>query len=487
MPYLNQSDQVNLMLMNNQNMKVSDIVADVIKEDRKDEVKIKMKDGDKYYKIKQAILDKNFNEVIIDGARVQNPLISNAKLIHPFHRILVDQKIGYIVGKPIKIVCEDTLLKKLNDLLGHDFDKLMQNWGTGASNKGVEILHPYINSEGGFDLAIVPAEQIIFIYDSQYQKDLTGVIRYYTITQKKDRLSTPRTITKVELWDSEKTYFMIEDDMGKYIPDPDQKENPRPHFYEFNTISPEVKEGKSWGKLPFIKLCNNSIEMSDLDLYKTLSDDYDNSRSTMSNNLNDIQELFWLIFGADDTNLGEFIRNLKTYRAANIPAGSDVKPQKGEVPFEARKEHDDSLWEDIFFFGMGINWKSDTFRNPPSGVALKTLFVPLDLKANALILEWKTSLQELMYFCCKYIEMTGGGTYKFMDIAFEFNKSLIINDLELSQIAQNAKGIISDETIAESHPLNKDPEVEKERMKKQIEQNAIDFSNVNIGNGDTQI
>lgn len=164
-----------------------------------------------------------------------------------------------------------------------------------------------------------------------------------------------------------------------------------------------------------------------------------------------------------------------------VPAGAKVEDKKGEVPFESRKEHEDKLWEDIFHFGMGVNWKSDSFRNPPSGKALKTMLIPLDMKANALIREWGSSLQELMMYCCDYLSLIGEGNYNYLDITFQFDKQRIIDDLEHSQIAQNSKGSISDETIMENHPWVKDVELEKERMKQQKSESLIDLTTVGIG------
>lgn len=467
--YLTPTDQAVLMMMNNSNMTVSDIIADIIKDDKQSTAKKEMGEGEEYYKINNDVLKNDFNKVVIDGSTVQNPLISNDKLVHAFHHILVNQKIDYICGNPIKIQVDDKgKLKKINEILGDKFDLLMKKWGTNSSNKGSEFLHPYIDALGKFRLTIIPSQQIIEIFDQRYQEDRVGIVRYYSIEVKKDRTLPKQTVNKVELWDKEKTLFLVEES-GKYVLDSDYKENPRYHFYEYNTISPEIKTARSWGSIPFIKLKNNSLEMSDLRLYKTLVDNYDFSRSIFSNNLKDIQELFWVLFGADETNIGEFVKNLKTYKAMKVPLGAEVDSKKGEIPFEARKEHEDKLWEDIFFFGMGVNWKSDIFRNPPSGIALKTLLIPLDLKANAMIREWTPALSELMYFVSMYLGLTDKTSFEYKQIGFQFDKTIIINELEKSQIAQFSKGVISDETIIENHPWVKDKQLEMERLKQQNE------------------
>ncbi len=474
--YLTETDRVNLMLMQNNNPTASDIIRDLIADDKLSTAKKNMTAGDEYYKINHDVLKHDFNEVIIDGTPVLNPLISNDKLVHAFHHILVNQKIDYVCGNPVKIQADESLLPSINEALGDKFDLLLKKWGINASNKGNEFLHPWIDKDGNFRLTIIPSQQIIEIYDQQYQEERLGVLRYYSIDVKRDRLSPKKTINKVELWDNEKTLFLIEEG-GRYVLDPDQPENPKYNFYRYNTLTPSEKNGLSWGKIPFVKLKNNSLEMSDLQLCKSLIDNYDFSRSQFSNNLSDIQELFWILFGADKTDLGEFVRNLKTYKAMKVPQGADVQDKKGEIPFAARKEHEDTLWEDIFFFGMGVNWKSDIFRNPPSGAALKTLLIPLDLKANALIREWTPALSEVIYFLAKYFELTGKNNFDPKQIGFRFDKTMIINELEKSQIAQAGKGIISDETIIENHPWVKDAQLEMERLAKQSEE-IINLDNV---------
>ena len=52
------------------------------------------------------------------------------------------------------------------------------------------------------------------------------------------------------------------------------------------------------------------------------------------------------------------------------------------------------------------------------------------------------------------------------------------NDQELSQIASQSKGIISDETIVSHHPWVDDPEKEMDLLKEQEESSAADISDM---------
>ena len=50
-----------------------------------------------------------------------------------------------------------------------------------------------------------------------------------------------------------------------------------------------------------------------------------------------------------------------------------------------------------------------------------------------------------------------------------WTRTSVKNDLELSQIAQQSKGVISDETIVSKHPWVEDPEKEMENLNIQKE------------------
>ena len=50
-----------------------------------------------------------------------------------------------------------------------------------------------------------------------------------------------------------------------------------------------------------------------------------------------------------------------------------------------------------------------------------------------------------------------------------WTRTSVKNDLELSQIAQQSKGVISDETIVSKHPWVEDPEKEMDILNKQKE------------------
>jgi SPP1 family phage portal protein len=444
------------------------VIKDMIDADLKSERKREMQKGVEYFKAKHDIMSRRMT-YFQDGAEIEDKTKANHKLIHAYHRLLVLQKAGYIVGNPImfSVDGEDDAAEKfanrINELLGEPFNDKANMWVQGAANKGVEWLHPFIDKNGDFRYVIIPAEQAIPIYDTEYEEDLIGFIRYYTITVVDGEKQKKRY--RVEVWDNEKvTYYMEQEDQS-YELDLTCDPNPRYHWYEWNTVKPDQVRPNSWGRIPFIGLENNDDHIPDIRITKSLIDDYDRNTSDFSNNLTDIQELIWILKGYEGTSLDEFLKNLKGKKAINVNGpDAGVDTATAELPSEAREAHLNRLEDDIFIFGMGINPKSDEFGNSPSGVALKFMYRLLDLNADILIRKMKGSLREFMYFVTTYINLKDKTAYDYTKVKFTFKKSMISNDVELVQSVRDSEGVVSKKTQLEHHPFVEDVEEELKRL-----------------------
>lgn len=445
------------------------VIKDYIEDDLKNPRKLEMVDGSNYFKANHDILKRKISSYK-DGVFTEDLTKSNHKIQHPFFRLMVLQKSGYIVGNPIKFTVEgdaseDTAFEvRLNELLGEVFDDKAHIWVQGASSKGVEWLHTYIDKDGLFRYVIIPAQQIIPIYDTEYEEDLQSIIRYYSMTVVDG--NTKKRRYRVELWDKEKvTYFMQTDD-DTYVLDSTCDPNPRYHWYSFNTSTPDSVRPNSWGRIPFIALENNDDHISDLRFVKTLIDDYDLNVSDFSNNLTDIQELIWVLRGYEGESLDEFLHNLKTKKVISLDADPDsgASTESADIPKDARDSHLDRLEDNIFVFGMSVNMKTDKFGNSPSGIALKFMYALLEMNSNILIRKMKSSLKEFMYFAAKYIEVVDKKKYDPNKVKFTFNVSMITNTTETIENAMNSKGIISDKTILENHPWVDDVGEEENRI-----------------------
>ncbi len=465
--YLTQMDIVKLNLANNKNHSVSDVIREVINDDIKSEEKKAMDEGLRYYDLKNEILNYDFRQYYLNNELKINTNKSNNLITHPYHGLLVDQKADYMVGKPISLTIEDEgYSKELNLIFGKKFNDLINTAVVRISNKGREYLHPYINKRQEFDFVLADAREIIPIYDTSFQKDLVGVFRYYKIKVKREISGETKELYKVEIWDSEKVTYYAENDDGNFVLDSDQEVNPKNHWYLKNEAT-GYREGKSWGRVPFVEMKNNDLMKSDLTQTKRLIDDYDFQVSDMSNKLADVARLVWVLQGYQGTELAEFVKNLNTYNAIKVKEKGAVETKSSDIPHEAHNRHLDRLEDNIYIFGRGVNMrKADGgLGNSPSQVALKVMYGLLDLKCNTAISKLTLSLEEFSWFATKFINMTKRKDYDYRLPEFTFNKSIILNEKEQADMARESKGIISDETLLAHHPLVNDPKKEIEAMK----------------------
>lgn len=416
----------------------------------------KMLEGMNYYEVENDI-NKRKIYTYQDEKKVEDEDAINSKIPSGFHKILVDQKVAYLVGEPMVFGSKSDnkqQLQLLEEIIGEQWEDAITEIVKGASNKGIEWLHVFVNEDGDFDYMVVPAENFIPIYDYSKRKKLAAGIRFYSIGE----------IIKFEVYDDEMiTYYeMIDDEI--YL-DVNVQVNPATHFTDAEGI-----EGKSWGKVPFIPFLNNSEELSDLHFYKKIVDNYDLLVSDAQNTLLDMQALIWALRGYEGESLAEFMTNLKRYKAISLDAEGGIDTVRAEVPVEAYKTQSDTLKENVFMFGQGVNPSPDIIGNAPSGVALENLYSLLDMKASMFERKATLSLREFMWFIQTYCELAKKVEFDYRDVTFTFNKLLLTNETEIIQMARDSDGIISKATIRENHPWVKDAAQEEERVKREKEE-----------------
>jgi SPP1 family phage portal protein len=483
--YLTQTEIINLGLLVDKVKLDTAKLKDLINSDLASECKVEMRQGIDYYKTKHDILNfiRYYN---IDGIKQSYKTKINNRISHPFHKILVDQKVAYIAGNPITLSVKEgedseKVKEALSDYLGNWFRECISEQIKGASNKGFETLHFYVNLKGELKYVVVPAEQIIPIYDTQYQNELLYVIRYYEYQEV--TIGSPKTETKtrykVEWWNKEKVEYFVEqgDEKGGsiFIHDPAYPINPTPHWnlnYESNGQT-ETVGSDSWGKVPFVILWNNEDEMSDLHPIKTLIDAYDRVKSGLCNDIDEFNKLLFVLKGfvglkgenkPGQTQLQLFIENFINEGAVVVDDDGSVSTIKGDIPLEARTLFLKLTKDEIFYFGEGVDINSEKLGGDPSGVALKFMFSNLDMKADRLILKLKSALDEFIWFPIEWLNRMKSIQLDPTLIDWVITKAQIFNEAEKVNMINSCKENISQETYLENLPFISDSKKEIERI-----------------------
>lgn len=450
----------------------TEILKDIIEKDLSSQEKKNMKKGVDYYNFRHDILDR-VKKYRKDGVEIQDLISPNNKLVHPFLKILVDQLADYIAGiKPDISTEEEAYQEAIDKFLTDKFYDMLVDWIKNTSKKSIEWFHVYINTKGELKTVIVPAQQIIPVWDTQYQDELVGVIRYYKYQLK---IGSGETVDryKVEWWTDENvTYYeQLEDEL--FVFDTSYTVNPSPHYIKSNS-SNNVKLPQSWGRVPFIPLKNNTEGKTDLEAIKPLQDAFDLVKSDWVNDLETYNELVYAIknlsgsvYNEDSkrgySELRMIVESIREEKAIAVDDNGGVEVIRSEIPVEAKRELLLMLRKEIFYFGQGVDVGQSEFGNDPSGVSLQFQYAPLDLKADAKIRKLQVALQEYFWFITEYINRTQKKSYDPANIEVKFNKSIIFNQKELTETINSME--ISQEGKLELYPLVPNPDTEMERIK----------------------
>lgn len=420
--------------------------------------RILMFTGEQYYTVNNDILTRKLyryenNIPVVDIDKTNN------KLAHGFMKILVDDKVNYLLTKPYTLTCrDDEYMKRVTDTLGKRFRKTLSRLGVQASNKGIGWLHPYINSSGEFKTMIVPSERVIALWSDNEREELEAIIYYED--QEYYEGKTKKTRTIIEYWTKENVdYYVMEN--NQVILNAEE-------YFEEDHLGHFKVNGKdeSWQRVPFIPFRNNDMELPDIQFVKTLIDNYDLTRSDVANLLEDIKNIIMVLKGYDGEKLSDFMRDLNYYKAVKVDRDGGVDSIANTIDIQAAKEHYERLFKDINTFGQGVDKDPNTIGNAPSGVALSFLYSGLDLKCNDLEEWFKYGFEELLYFVNMYLNLTKQGDSK-ENIEIVFNRDIMVNESAAIADVKNSVGILSDYTVRSNHPWVRDIDEEEDRIAKE--------------------
>lgn len=384
-----------------------------------------------------------------------------------FHGLLVNQKASYMfTAPPLFDVGNDMANKTLTSFLGDKLAKVCKDLCIEASNCTVGWLHLWKDKEKGYRYAVVPSEQIIPVFNRGLEKELEGILRVYQdIDQEGDEC------TIYEYW-NDTACQAYEVKAGFTL---DVGISPCYMFTVVDTSgasTPASEFNHGIGEVPFFPFFNNNIDTGDLRNIKALIDTYCKVFSGFVNDLEDIQEVIFVLTNYGGEDLGQFLRELKDYKAIQIDSEGDgdksgVSTLTIELPVEAREKLLATTRKCIFEMGQGIDPDPQNFGNS-SGVALSFLYSLLELKAGLQETEFKLSFGRFIRCVCRLL----GIKIKDDTIVQTWTRSSVRNDQELSLIAQQSAGVISDETIVSKHPWVENPAKEMELLNAQHEKDA---------------
>lgn len=405
-----------------------------------------MEVAQRYYRNQGDILHRVREYLDRRGVKVEIASLSNARLAHPYMRKLTLQKVNYLLSKELTLQTDnEALASVLRGHFTHEFLNVLKSLGKDAVVNGLAWLQVYYDDEGKLKFKRIPPREIVPVWADIEHRDLERVIR--EIYEENDKGETVRIL---EVYDADAKYRFSDDGKGKML-----LESESSHFTNYD-------EKVNWGKPPFVCFRYNDDEMSLLTSIKSLVDDYDLHRSTLSNEIQDVPNSIKKVKNYDGTDKNEFMQNLALFRTAFVSGDGDIEMLLTPIDSDAIMAHIKRLRKDIFDAGNGVDAQSEDL-GIASGVALRFRYLDLDGDCQGMANEFNKSLRQLIWFIM-HDEGMKGMDFTEESIEIIFNTDTIVNEMELIQGAAVSDGIISRETIMSNHPWVRDVKEEMRRV-----------------------
>lgn len=458
---------------------MSHTILEKIKAFEKLEKRRKYITGQKYYDTENEVIMKRkfmitFSKGKSEGkfsvGTMEDLFKANNKMPSSYYKLLVDQKVNYLLGHQPTYTQEDIKTDQQPDenikiFYGRGFNRSLFETGNISSIKGLGWGHVFVENKL---LKVKPIEPNNTIPEFDLSGNLIKMNRYWKIDDG----------FMVEIWDEETVEIIkIENDKETFI----SKVRHLSKTIKFDNIEAIETEQNSWGRVPFIPLRNNKNEIYDLQPIKPFIDGIDIVNSDFVNNLEDFQDVFWILTNYEGANLKTFLNEVRGSKVVKVGNGGSAKAETIEIPHEARKVFLQLAKQDIFNFGQGLDTDVLAGGNVVTAV-IEARYANLDLKADGFQKMVEDFIDEYQFFVNRFIQIENLGNPLIVTPTFQRNR--IINKVELLDANVKQKGNVSDTTRFENHDWVDDVAKEFERIEEDNNRNGFDDGTVNtVQNG----
>ena len=431
-------------------------------------------DGDLYYGYDQDVLRKQRLVIGEDGKLVPQPDLPNHKLIDNQYAAIVDQKVNYMLSKPITFKTSNkTYSDALNQIFNKRFHRLIKNVGKDSYNGGFGYLYPYYDENGEFKFKRFHPWEIKVFWKDDDKTEIDCFIRYY---EQVGYEGTTKQIWKfVEVYDTNGIH-KFEWKNGQLIADYST--------YHFETDTDGQTIEHNWQRVPLVAFKANSSCIPLLRKCKSLQDGINQILSEFADGMeeNASGNSIIVIKNYDGENLGTFRRNLSQYKAVKVRtvdgANGGIDKLEINVNCENYKTVLAVMRRALIENCKGYDVNDLKSAGSPNEMSIKSIFSELDLDANELETEYQASFEDLMWFVNRHLENIGLGNFDNEKLEILFNRDMMVNDSQVIADLNASAGILSKRTLISLHPWVTDVDAELEQLKKEEQEAMADYGNM---------
>ena len=383
----------------------------------------------KYYKGDQDIMRK----AVKDSSKPCNRIVSN------YCYNITQNYLGYLAGLPITYTSQDDMsaiqeILNYNDVDNED-SELLRN----ALIYGRAFEVCYLDELAQQRFTVLDSRECIPVYDNTLNQELLYVIRFY-ITENIG-LNNVKYQIDVYSADSIKSY---ETDGG----------------FSSCRLLGETKH--YYKQVPVSVFSLNTEEESIFDKVMTLQDAYNNLLSSEVDDFSAFVDAYLILKGitADEDDLAD----MKEKRILLLDEGADASYLSKNISDTQIENMLSNINDTIHKIANSPDFNDEKFM-AQSGIALRYKLVGFENTSSAIVSRMTKALQKRIELITEIMNLTGESMWR--DIEIHFTRNLPVNTLEIAQMVNQLRGLVSDATLLSQLPFVTDVDRELEILQEQ--------------------
>ena len=399
-----------------------------------------MIESQKYYKgVNPTIMSRKFQFYSKGGHLYDDIFRSNNKVSTGIYTKITQQLNSYVLANGVTVDKDN-----IQSYLGRWFDVKLQELGISALVDGVGYGYIYLDEKGRFKMQNWRGTEAIPLLDERTGM-VMAVIRFWQV-------DVNRPIY-VEFYQQDGKECFMSDEEGNITVIEEKSSYIKGRKQDgFGTTIADIG---NYSVLPIFPLyCKDDKETSLSNSIKSKIDLMDIILSDFGNNLEDSNDVYWVLKNYDGQDIGEFLNAFKQYKTITVDDEGSAEPKTIEIPYQARKEALDILKKEIYEDSMSLD-TSILSGGSLTNVAIKANMMNLDLKADM----FENQVYAFLYNVIDLLlEIKNINT----NYDIELIRRSIVNDSELIENIQKCRNDISLETALRLNPYIKDEKKEME-------------------------
>lgn len=224
-----------------------------------------------------------------------------------------------------------------------------------------------------------------------------------------------------------------------------------------------------FGGVPMIEYINNREEQGDYEQLISLIDAYNILQSDRINDKEQYVDAFLLLLGIEvDTDTARALKREKILLGEKDGKAEYLCKTLSEADVEILRN---SINRDIHKFSLVPDMTDEKFSGNLSGVAIRYKLIAFEQHTKNKERYFEMGLKQRFELYNHFLNVKQN--MPLVDVTYIdciFGRNLPVNELEVSQMITNLKGVVSDETLLGQVPFVTDPSEEAEIVRKQTQE-----------------